>query len=129
MSDKTKTFNPVVSLALGCVGALLGGVLGWFGFFWVAQQGLYALVLPGGALGIGAGALVRHRSVPFSLGCGVAALVLGVLAEWRFAPFIKDASLGYFLSHLHQLKPVTLLFIALASFIGFWMPFRAKTRV
>lgn len=128
MSDETKTFNPAVSLALGCLGALLGGVVGWFGFFWVAKQGFYALVLPGGALGIGAGALVRHRSVPFSIVCGVAALALGIFTEWKFAPFIKDASLGYFLAHLHQLKPVTLIFIALGGFVGFWMPFRAKQR-
>ena len=52
------------------------------------------------------------------------ALVLSLFCEWRFAPFIKDNSLGYFLTHVHELKPITLIMIAVGTFIGFWIPFR-----
>lgn len=113
-------------IALASVGAVVGGVAGWFLFFWATRQGFYALALPGAGIGIGGGYLVRGRSVPFAVVCGIAGVIVGTLAEWRFAPFIKDAGLGYFLGHLHELKPITLLFIALGGFISFWVPFRAR---
>ncbi len=56
----------------------------------------------------------------------VLALALGVLAEWQFAPFIRDGSLGYFVTHFYQLKPITLIMIAAGAFIGFWAPFRRR---
>ncbi|NJN05747.1 MAG: hypothetical protein HC814_04360 [Rhodobacteraceae bacterium] len=39
------------NLARGLIGAVLGGVVGWFAFFWIANQGFYMLALPGGLLG------------------------------------------------------------------------------
>lgn len=104
-------------------GALLGGLIGYFAFFWIARQGFYAMVLPGGLLGLGAG-YAKNRSIAIAVVCGIAALVLGLFTEWQFAPFIKDGSLGYFLSHVHELKPITLLMIGLGGAIGFWVPFR-----
>jgi hypothetical protein len=118
----------IVLLARGLAGATLGAVVGWFAFFWAARQGFYMLALPGGLLGAGAGLLMRRGSLPFALVCAVAALALGLLAEWRLAPFRADASLGYFLAHLHQLQPLTLIMIALGGFLGFWMPLRAGLR-
>jgi hypothetical protein len=108
-------------LALG--GAVAGGVLGYFAFRWILTYGFYALVLPGGLVGIGAG-IARNRSVWVAVVCGILALALGVFSEYRAFPFIADDSLGYFLAHLHQLSPVTLLMIGLGAFIGFWIPFR-----
>jgi hypothetical protein len=107
------------------VGALAGGLVGYFGFLWIARQGLYALVLPGGLLGVGA-SLFPNRSTGLCIGCGLLALALGVLAEWQFAPFIKDGGLGYFVTHVHQLKPITLIMIAAGAFIGFWAPFSRR---
>lgn len=126
---ETNQIKPAVRVArigLGCVGAIAGGVAGWFAFFWATRQGFYALALPGAGIGMGGGYLVRRRSVPFAVICGIAGVIAGTLAEWRFAPFIKDAGLGYFLGHLHELKPITLIFIALGGFVAFWVPFRAK---
>ena len=34
-------------------GAVGGGLVGYFRFLWIARQGFYALVLPGGLLGVG----------------------------------------------------------------------------
>src|SRR5436190_2811588 len=95
-----------VRVALAALGALAGGVVGYFVFMWIARQGFYALMLPGALLGFGSSLLDKPRSVPRGIACGVAALLLGLLSEWRFAPFIQDASLGYFLSHAHLLRPV-----------------------
>jgi hypothetical protein len=47
--------------------------------------------------------------------------MLGVFAEWWTAPFIDDRSFGYFLAHLHQLKPVTLIMISLGGLCGYWL--------
>jgi hypothetical protein len=102
--------------------ALGGAVVGFFAFLWIARQGFYALVLPGALVGVAA-SFVPTRSVGVSFACGFIALATGLLAEWHFAPFIADGSLPYFFSHIHQLKPVTLIMIAAGAFIGFWGPY------
>ena len=111
---------------LGCLGAVIGGWLGYLAFFWIAGQGFYALAIPGAVLGIGCGLLARNRLVPLAVLCGLAALVLGLFAEWRFRPFIADNSLGYFVSHIHELKPYTLLMIGLGGVFGFWFALGLK---
>jgi hypothetical protein len=112
-------------LALG--GALVGGAVGYSAFFWSAQQGFYALVLPGGLLGLGAG-IVQNRSSWVAVACGLLAIALGLFTEYRFAPFAEDHSLGYFLAHVLDLRPLTLLMIGLGGLIGFWVPFRRRKR-
>jgi len=111
-----KSWIPVLA------GAVAGGVIGYFGFLWIAHQGLYALVLPGGLLGIGA-SLFKNRTTAMCVVCGILALGFGLVAEWRFAPFVADGGLGYFLAHIHQLRPITLLMILVGGIIGFWAPF------
>jgi hypothetical protein len=108
-------------LAVG--GALVGGLLGYLLFFWVAAQGLYGLVLPGGLLGLGAG-IVKNTSIVVAIACGLLALALGLFTEYRFRPFAEDASLSFFLAHVLDLQPVTLIMIGAGGFIGFWVPFR-----
>ena len=107
-------------------GALAGGVLGYFAFSWLASQGFYALALPGGLLGLGAG-IGKPRNILVAATCGLAATLLGLFTEWRFAPFSKDGSLGYFVTHAYQLTPVTLGLILVGGLIGFWIPFRRRT--
>jgi hypothetical protein len=117
MNDNARNRN----LLVGILGAVAGGVLGYFAFLWIARQGFYALMLPGGLVGVGGGLLVRDRSPLRATICCVLALGLGVFAEWSFAPFIKDASLGYFLGHLHELRPITLLMIVAGGAIAYWL--------
>lgn len=104
-------------------GAVLGGSIGYFAFGWLISQGFYGLVLPGGLMGLGAGWTSCRWRWPSVL-CGLLALALGLFAEWQFSPFRADDSFSYFLGHVHQLKPVTLLMIAAGAGIGFWVPFR-----
>jgi hypothetical protein len=110
-------------LVLG--GALAGGILGYWAFFWIAAQGFYGLILPGGLLGLGAG-LGKPRALWLPVACGLAATAIGLLAEWRFAPFSKNESLTYFLSHIHELKPITLIMIVAGGFVGFFVPFSCR---
>jgi hypothetical protein len=104
-------------------GAVLGGILGYYAFFWVLKHGYYGMVLPGGLLGIGAG-FGRSKSIWVPVVCALAAVALGLFTEWKHAPFAKDDSLGYFLGHIFDLNTVTLLMIAVGGALGFWMPFR-----
>jgi hypothetical protein len=110
---------------LALLGAAAGGALGYFAFFWIWDHGFYALALPGALVGLGAG-FVMNRSIWVAVVCGFGALALGLCTEYRRAPFIADDSLGYFLSHVHTLSPVTLLMIALGAFIAFWVPYRRR---
>jgi hypothetical protein len=113
---------------LALCGALMGGLLGYFLFFWIIAQGFYGLVIPGGLLGLGAG-VVRNKSILVAISCGFLATALGVFAEFRRAPFTADGSFWYFISHVFVLPPVTLVMIAAGGLIGFWVPFRRKERV
>lgn len=107
------------AIVLGLVGAAVGGGLGYFAFFWFAEQGFYALILPPALLGLGAGICARQRSAVLATLCGVAGLALGLFTEWRFAPFVADSSLLYFITHLYSLKPITLIMLALGTLFCF----------
>jgi hypothetical protein len=111
---------------LAFAGAAAGGVAGYFAFGWLARQGFSALALPGVLIGLGAGRCVPGRSLPLAVTCGISALVLGVFAEWKHFPFLADDSLGYFLAHLLDLRPFTLLMLALGGFAGFWFAWRGN---
>jgi len=104
--------------ALG--GAVGGCAVGCAAFFLLARLGIYALVLPGALLGFGCGALSGGPSNLVGIVCGALALVAGVLTEWWFAPFVVDASIGYFVTHLQDLGTTTLVSIAAGGLFGFW---------
>jgi hypothetical protein len=112
---------------LAIAGAIVGGAIGLWVFGWLLDQGLYGLVLPGGLLGIGAG-FVKNRSIFVAVACGIAALGLGIVAEWHHFPFAADEGLGFFVGHIFDLQPATLLMIGLGAAIGFWVPFRRRER-
>jgi len=111
---------PVLDLLLGAVGAVAGGALGYLLFFAIARHGFYAMVLPGALAGLCCGALSGRKSVPLGILCGILGLAAGVLTEWRFAPFVKDHRLSFFLAHLHQLNRVSQIMIALGGGFAFW---------
>jgi len=45
---------------------------------------------------------------------GVSALAIGLLAEWQPAPFIRNGTSGYFLTHIHHLKPTWLIMLGIS---------------
>lgn len=114
---------PVESPVLVLIGAAAGGAAGFALFSFARQWGFYAIVLPGAMLGIGAG-LARNRSVVMALVCGLLAIGVGLFTEWNYRPFVRDGRFEYFITHIHELTPITLGLIGLGGFIGFWMPFR-----
>jgi hypothetical protein len=107
---------------LGC--ALAGGVAGHFAFLWIARQGFYALILPGALIGFAGGWFVQRPTrgfgLVFGIVCALLALIVGVVSEWRLRPFLADNSFGYFITHLQQLRPITLIMIAIGAAFAFW---------
>lgn len=103
---------------LGIAGAIAGGVVGYFATAWILSQGFYALALPGALLGLGCGRFSGMRSPPLGIVCGVAGLALGLMTDWMLRPFIADDSLVYYLTHLSDLKPFTMMMIVLGGYFG-----------
>lgn len=112
--------EPVLGPLLGIGGAVVGGFVGYWLFFVIAEQGFYALALPGVLIGLGCGALSGRKSTCLGIICGVLGLAAGILAEWRFAPFVADESLPYFLTHLGELTRVTQVLILLGVLCAFY---------
>jgi hypothetical protein len=115
------TTQQLTSNVLGLLGAIVGGVLGYYTFSWIFDHGFYGMMIPGAFLGLGCGLLARHPSQLRGALCGVAALALGLYTEWRFFPFRDDQSLAYFLRHVPDLSPVTLVMIAAGAFFAYWL--------
>jgi hypothetical protein len=114
--DSTMLTNLLKSVAGGALGALVG----YLAFRWLLAQGFYALALPGTGLGLGSGLASNGGSLRRSLLCGVLGVVIGIVAEWRTSPFISDESFTYFLTHLHELQPLTLLMIVAGGVFAAW---------
>lgn len=106
---------------LGVCGAIVGGALGALGYQWMLGHGYHALVLPGALLGLGAGVGAGTVSKWRGLACALGALVFGVLVEWRFRPFAADEGLGYFVQHLGDLRPPTMIMLVAGGLLAFWM--------
>jgi hypothetical protein len=109
------------SWGLGIVGAILGGIAGWFIYGWLFNQGYYALALPGAAVGLGFSALARRPMIAGGAFCAVAAFFLMAACEWKDSAFVADDSYLYFLTHIHKVDSMaTLGFIALGVAFAFW---------
>ena len=75
------------------IGAVIGGVLGYYTFKWILDHGFYGMMIPGGLLGLGCGLLAQH---PFHMREGdLPRRLAWESLEWRFAPFIADQSWYY----------------------------------
>jgi hypothetical protein len=113
--------NRGMSTTLGVIGGIVGGVFGFVLFFWIIKQDFYAMVLPGASIGLGCGLLARHPSTARGVVCAIAALGLGLYTEWRYAPFIGDDRFSYLVTHFYQLRPITLIMIALGAALAYYL--------
>src|SRR5690242_13513243 len=102
----------ITSNLLGLIGAVVGGVLGYYTFRWIYHQGFYGMMIPGALVGLGCGLLAQHVSPIRGVVCALAALALGLFTEWSFFPFADDRSPAFFLKNIAALSPVTLGMIA-----------------
>ena len=127
MDSSAQSTSPALNAARTLAGALAGGAVGYFVFGWLVGQGFYAPAIPGVLLGLGGGWLGTQRSQALAISCGLLATALCLFAEWRHFPFVRDDSLAYFLTHLADLKPLTMIMVALGGFAGFWFVWRERS--
>ena len=111
----------LISNLLGLVGAIIGGVLGFYTFHWLLGHDFYGLAIPGAFLGLGCGLLSRHNSIARGILCGIAALGLSLYTEWTYMRFAVDDSFSYMVAHFMQKNTVTLIMVALGTMIAFWI--------
>ncbi|MEO6810452.1 MAG: hypothetical protein ABI353_15160, partial [Isosphaeraceae bacterium] len=67
------------------------------------------------------GLLARAKSTIRGLFCAAAGVLLSLFVEWKAFPFRADDSLEYFLYHVQELKPITLLMIATGAAAACWL--------
>jgi len=104
------------------LGGVVGGLIGLLIFEWFLRYGLFAMIAPGGLLGVGA-SFFRHRFKALPLITGVAALLLGMYAEWRHWPFKADESFTYLVLHAYKFDPPDLLMILAGAALGLYLPY------
>lgn len=104
----------------GIAGALIGAVVGYFAFSFVVGHGLYAMILPGACVGLACGYLSRVESKTLGIIAAIVGLAVSVLSEAHQFPFIKDKSLTYFITHIHEVLPMHLVMMALGTAFAFW---------
>jgi hypothetical protein len=109
----------LISNLLGLVGAIAGGVLGFYTFRWLLGQGFYGLIIPGAFLGLGCSVLARHPSVVRGVSCGIAAFALSQFTDWYFT--LTDDSFLDFVRNGKTLTPVTMLMSVVATLVAFWL--------
>ena len=106
--------------------------MGHFAFLWIARQGFYAIILPGALIGFAGGWAIQRQTLAsgmvFGIVCALIALIAGIVSEWRLRPFKADNSLGYFITHLQLLQPITLIMIAIGAAFAFWFAATGRRR-
>lgn len=127
MSEGTPSVMPgwgrrsaALLLVRGVAGAVVGGVVGYFVFRWLARQGFYGVMIPGALLGLGAGLAARGRSQALGVICAIGAIGLAIFAEWATFPFVKDGSLSFFVAHVYELPAVKLVMMGLGALCAYW---------
>ncbi len=122
MSDFLRS---LLAIVCGFFGAVVGAIVGYFLFFWLTGIGFYALVVPGAVTGFAAGLAAGRGSALLGIIAGAIALVAGVFTEWQFAPFHANKTFPYFLTHIAELKPITLIMIVVGTLLAGWLAARA----
>ena len=80
----------------------------------------WPVFVPGALIGLGCGLCAGGMSTLNAVLCAVLAAFVGIVLEWRHFPFVADESFGFFVSHLHELRGITWLMVALGSIFAYW---------
>jgi hypothetical protein len=115
------TGRQVAGHLLSMIGAVAGGILGYYTFGWIYHHGFYGMMIPGALLGLGSGLVAPAPSHARGVLCAVAGIVLGLFTEWNYRPFIADGSLDYFLRNIPSLNPMAIGMIAAGGFFAYWL--------
>jgi len=115
------TARQIAGHVLSVLGALAGGVLGYYTFGWIYHHGFYGMMILGALLGLGCGLMAPGPSQLRGILCAIVGLALGFFTEWSYRPFVADGSLGYFLQNISSLNPMALGMIPAGAFFAYWL--------
>ncbi len=122
------TWGEALAYPLGCVGAIVGVVVGALVTNLAAKSNIYALIAVGPLAGYGARLLANLGARRTDLFLGIMAAVIslagGIWTEWWVWPFLADNTLPYFVQHLAEVKPIDLLVIGVGAAIAFFLAWR-----
>ncbi len=114
-------------LALEYVPGLAGGaVAGYLGYrvvaYLISHHGWWVPILPGAFAGLACGQLSGVASKGRGAINGLLGLGLAVYAQWRLfnPPFEFDKTFPSYLTHIHQLPPITLVILVVNGLLAFW---------
>lgn len=110
----------VAAFTRGLAGAVVGGVVGFFVFNWLASMTLHAIALPGAFLGGCCGMFSRIKSIPLAVVCLVSGIALSIFCEWWNYPMIVDDSFSYFIKNLHKTDPPSKIAMVLGPIVAAW---------
>ena len=102
------------------LGTLLGGVVGVIGHWAMLRSGSHMAGVAGIGVALGVSAMAHTPSFAWGLGTAVLALLLSLVTDWWFRPFVADASFGYYLAHVGDLGSTALASLVAAAVLGFW---------
>jgi hypothetical protein len=106
-------------LLLATLGAAVGGAAGVLLFRWLYYyQAILMPLLPGAGLGFGCSFCARRKSSLRGVLCGILGVVLGLVAEWSIG---LDKDIVFFVTHIHKLGTLELVFIVAGGLIAFWI--------
>jgi len=113
-------FRLAVSWLLGLLGAILGGLAGYFAFMLAKDEGFYAPVLAGGLVGVGCGMLSRHHSILRCVLCGIAGILLGYYCDFRITLMPHYDSFAAYLAALSKHGAFTNIRVILGGLVAYW---------
>ena len=109
-----------ISWLLGLLGAILGGLAGYFAFMYAKDQGFYAPVLAGGLVGVGCGLLSRHHSMLRGILCGIAGVLLGYYCDYRITILPRYETFADTWSLFPSMGPWTNIMVILGGLVSYW---------
>lgn len=105
----------VINYLRGIAGAVIGGAIALLVFRYLYQNNLYAPLILGGGLGLGASLLSGSRSMAMGGICLVLGGALTLVGDWSVEWFTEDDSFLFYLKNLTQLGPIRLVMLALST--------------
>lgn len=108
---------PTARLVRGIFGGIAGGLLGGLACKLLAGQGLYAVAIPGGLVGIGFLLAARHRHIVFGFVSGLLGLLAGLLTQWQV--YSNEPSFFNLVIDLKDYHSATWIMIGLGTIMAF----------
>jgi len=105
----------------GLLGAIIGGGVGWFVYFWLLNQGFDGLMIPGALVGVGFSMLSRRSAWSFGLACAAIGLGLMLVCEWQSLLNYRNGPFLDFLTNIHKLNMPNKIMLGAGTLIAFWI--------